>query len=276
MLESTPSIVALKTRIVKSLGSGMIDVELTEDQLDISIQDALDTYREGADMATEEGWQFLPVVDNERFYPMPSYIEDITDISRLGAGVISGIEGMQYGTFLYQAMNSQQPFDLLSFHLTTSFIEMLNMMTAADPAYVFHSSLESLDGTTETDKVPDTTSGTNMDNLSRLGGAVLELVQTPKQTDEIFLLNIRYSRTDAELVNDKEAGIFIRKYAIAQAKIILGMAYRKVEGAASAGGTLGLPGDSLIGEGKEEQEKLMTELQEDYMYGYGIHGFSMG
>jgi len=282
MPAGTPSWENLKERIISDLGGGMIDIELTDNNLDKNIEETLREFRATASQSTKDGYQFLSVTDNQRFYPLPSYVIDVTNIIRMGASVVSGIEGLQYGAFIYQSLQSGQPFDLVAYHMTESFIEMLNQMTAADPAYIFHSSLDgsqigytALAAGVETINVPDTSIGTQLDNLSRLSGPVLELLQTPKTTGDTYLLNIRFARTDAELINDMDAGVWIHRYARACAKITLGNAYRKFDGMPGPGGGISLPGADMINEGKEEQLELKQDLL-DLKYGEEPLGFLMG
>jgi len=283
MPSTTPSWEALSARIVRDLGGGMVDVELTPENLNDAIDEALKEFRATASPATKEGYRFLTAVENERFYSLPDYIIDVSDIMRVGAGVVSGIEGLQYGAFLYQSMQSGQPFDLLSYHMTQSFIETLNTLTAADPAYLFHSGLNEHIGymgldSSEEAAIPDILADANMegpDAPARLAGPVLELLQLPKNSEDVMLLEVRYARTDAELINDMDTGPWIHHYSRACAKIVLGMAYRKFDGMPGPGGGLSLPGSDLISEGKEEQEILKQDLL-DLKYGEEAYCFMMG
>ena len=54
---------------------------------------------------------------------------------------------------------------------------------------------------------------------------------------------------------------WIRQYALAKAKTILGMIRRKFSSLQMPGGGLALDGNELIAEGKEEMAKLMEEIQ---------------
>ena len=282
MPSSTPAWINLSSRIVSDLGGGMVDIELTDTHLDNSISEALREFRATSSPATKEGYQFLSVVDGQRFYPMDSYISDVINITRLGAGVVSGIEGLQYGSFIYQALQTGSQFDLAAYHIGQAFIETLNTLTAADPNFLFHSGLDGsqlgynpIASGTETANIPDTNGTTDLDNLSRLNGPVLELLNLPKTDGEIYLLEIRYSRSDAELINDMETGPWIHQYARACAKITLGNAYRKVDGMPGPGGGINLPGGDLIQEGKEEKEMLKQDLL-DLKYGEEAYGIMMG
>lgn len=285
MPTATPAWMNLTDRIVTDLGGGMIDIELPQKSLDNAVIETLKEFRATASPATTDGYQFLSIVENQRFYSIPSSVVDITDISRVGAGVVSGIEGLQYGEFIYQAMQTGKMFDLASYHMTQSFIETLNTITAADPSFIYHSALdgsqlgyEALDGQASSDEfnnVPDTSADMELDNRSRFQGPVLELLNLPKNSFDTYLLNVRIGRSDAELINDIDTGPWIHQYARACAKIMLGNAYRKFDGMPGPGGGITLPGNDLIGEGREDKEILKQDLL-DLKYGEEAYGFMMG
>jgi hypothetical protein len=190
--------------------------------------------------------------------------------------------------------------------LERAFLDSLAIMTAAKIAFRFHSGLDgsqlgerSILGTTglaseEQAEVPDTrpTGSTMVDtpgapvggsgstiitpdkemefsNRLRLDGPHLEILQRPRSGSlegEVILINLMYSRTDAELILDKMTGRFVSKYAMAESKITLGNAYRKFSAIPGPGGGLTLPGDALVAEGREEIEKLEQDVL-DYLYG---------
>ena len=294
----------LRELIRRRLGSGMVDVELTDAQIDDAISSALREFRMRSDASVKEGWMFLELKFDQRIYSLPDYVEDVMDIERVSAAFFSSFENAQYTNFLFNHLQNGQPFDLLTFHLERAFLDSLAMMTAAKIAFRFHSGLDggqlgerSILGTTglaseEQAEVPDTrptgstmvdTPGAPVDgsgskivtpdkelefsNRLRLDGPHLEILQRPRDAGgETILVNLMYSRTDAELIMDKMTGRFVSKYAMAESKITLGNAYRKFSAIPGPGGGLTLPGDALVSEGKEEIEKLEQDIL-DYLYG---------
>lgn len=280
MPAGTASWTRLSERILIELGAGIVDVELPQESLDNAITEALQEFQSNSGSATVQAYQFVTTIDNQRFYPIADHVTDIMNISRVGAGIVAGIEGMQYGSFLYQALLNQQSFDLLSFHMTQSFIETLNLLSASDPHYIFHRGLnggsQNFDSLTtqEMNNVADTTD-MQLDNRSRQGGAILELLQTPKNSNDVMMLEVRLVRSDAELINDIETGPWLHYYSRACAKIMLGMAYRKHDGAPGPGGGISLPGNDLIQEGTEEKKELLEDLL-NMKYGEQPHGIMFG
>jgi len=67
--------------------------------------------------------------------------------------------------------------------------------------------------------------------------------------------------TKGQLTEDEaEEQIWIKKYALARAKMMLGTVRSKFSGVNSAGNNLAADGESLKSEAKEEIEKLETQL----------------
>jgi len=294
---------SLRELIRRRLGSGMVDVELTDSQIDDGISSALREFRMRSDASVKEGWMFLRIQRDQRIYSLPDFVEDVMDIERTNRAFFNSFENSQYANFLYSHLHNGAPFDLLTYHLERAFFDSLAIITASKIAFRFHSGLGgqqlgeiSIVGSglasEEQAQVPSTRptgstmvdtpaapvdgSGSTIDtadkemefeNRLRLDGPHLELLKRPRDSSgEVVLINLMYSRTDAELILDKMTGRFVSKYAMAESKITLGNAYRKFSAIPGPGGGLTLPGDALISEGKEEIEKLEQDVL-DYLYG---------
>jgi len=288
--------------IRRKLGSGMIDIELTDDQVNDAIRLALKEFRMRGDSSAKEGWMFLKLHLDQRIYSMPTYVEDVLDIQRVNEAFFSSFENSQFTNFLYNHLRTGTPFDLLTYHLERAWLEDLGLIAATHISFRFHSALDGSQlgegpalSSAEADQVPDTrptgsrlidTAGGSVNpqgqgvgqgidtpnkemefsNRLRLEGPVIEILKRVRGASETVLVNLMYSRTDAELINDKMTGRWVEKYATAEAKMMLGNAYRKFASIPGPGGGLALPGNDLITEGKEEKEKLEQDLL-DFLYG---------
>ena len=103
------------------------------------------------------------------------------------------------------------------------------------------------------------------ENRLRLTGPHIEILKRPRDSGgESVLINLMYSRTDAELILDKMTGRWVERYSMAGSKMTLGNAYRKFQAIPGPGGGLTLPGDALVTEAKEEMEKLEQDIL-DYL-----------
>ena len=89
---------SLRELIRRRLGSGMVDVELTDAQIDDSISNALREFRMRSDASVKEGWMFLNLQFDQRIYSLPDYVEDVMDIERVSTAFFSSFENAQYTT----------------------------------------------------------------------------------------------------------------------------------------------------------------------------------
>jgi len=287
----------LRELIRRKLGSGMVDVELTDAQIDDAIDSSLREFRMRSDASVKEGWMFLKLQRDQRIYSLPSYVEDVMDIQRVNEAFFASFENAQFTNFLYNQIRRGQPFDLLTYHLERAFLETLALLAASKIAFRFHSGLDGSQlgersilgsglSSGEAAQVPDTrpTGSTMVDtpaapvggsgstietpdkemefsNRLRLTGPHIEILKRPRESGgETVLVNLMYSRTDAEMILDKMTGRWIEKYSMAESKIILGNAYRKFQAIPGPGGGLTLPGDALVSEGKEEKILLEQDI----------------
>ena len=98
----------------------------------------------------------------------------------------------------------------------------------------------------------------------------LRILQRPFTEGESIMLRCQNYRPDYTLINDIYAGQWIKDYALAICKIILGEARSKFANIAGPGGAGGLNGSDLKAAGKEEMEKLDKELETYVPGGTGL------
>jgi hypothetical protein len=87
----------------------------------------------------------------------------------------------------------------------------------------------------------------------------LRITQRPRGEENVLLWMYNY-KPDFILFQDTWAGIWIRDYATARAKVILGEAREKFATIASPQGGTNLNGTALKAEGKAEMEVLEQDL----------------
>ena len=91
----------------------------------------------------------------------------------------------------------------------------------------------------------------------------LRISQRPRGQESVLIWAYNY-RPDFNLFEDTYAGIWLKDYAVAQSKIILGEAREKFATIASPQGGTQLNGGSLKAEGTAQIEKLELELINNY------------
>ena len=102
----------------------------------------------------------------------------------------------------------------------------------------------------------------------------LTLLQRPRAEEELLLYVYNY-RGDEQLLDDYLAVQWLKDYALAACKFMLGEARSKFATIAGPQGGSTLNGDTLKAEATAEMEKLETEVQMAVPGGVG-YGFTIG
>lgn len=219
------------------LGDGMVDVELDPKHYDIAIQRALMKYRQRAQNSTEESYAFLTLKQNINEYTLPNEVMEVRQIFRRSIGSRSG--GGDGGSLF-------EPFNLA--YTNTYLLSSSNMGGLA--TYFAFAGYQKLVGKMFGSFI-------NFDYNSTT--KKLRISQRP-QGEESVLLWMYNHRPDFNLMQDNYAGIWIKDYALANCKVMLGEAREKFQTIASPQGGTSLNGSALKAEGKAEMETLELDL----------------
>lgn len=221
-------------------------VELKEEQFNIAIDNALDTYRQLSDHAYKRSFMIYKLIPNQQTYFLNSAIDksdsivDIHKVHRLGPmGVYGGTANDIWSqAFAQQFYNlAAGGGDMLSTHLIASYSEDLSRMFAGALMYQWNESTRELYFTRAI------------------------------QGNETVIIECMCERTEQELLSDRWCKQFLQNYALAEVKMMLGMIRSRFSsGTPGAGGTITLNGELLIAEARQD----MTELREQLLnYEYG-------
>ena len=219
------------------LGDGMVDVELDPKHYDIAIQRALMKYRQRAQNSTEESYAFLTLKQNINEYTLPNEVMEVRQIFRRSIGSRSG--GGDGGSLF-------EPFNLA--YTNTYLLSSSNMGGLA--TYFAFAGYQKLVGKMFGSFI-------NFDYNSTT--KKLRISQRP-QGEESVLLWMYNHRPDFNLMQDNYAGIWIKDYALANCKVMLGEAREKFQTIASPQGGTSLNGTALKAEGKAEMDALELDL----------------
>lgn len=234
--EYTNHYVNLKNYILLNLGYPLIRVELTEEHIRAAIIDALTMYHRYATV----DYKFIHVTIMENPFDIPAGInkEVIVDIlfpssffDSLGAGIAAGgfigeFEGTVIPVFNQQGiLNIFTQFNLPLYYTYLQRLEDIKKIVGIDKMW------EILD-------------------------------------DKIYLFPINMPVSDVGILykgtlteSEAEEQIWIKRYALACAKQMLGTIRSKFSGITAAGANLAADGEALKSEATSEKEKLETELK---------------
>jgi hypothetical protein len=219
------------------LGDGMVDVELDPVHYNTAIDRALAKFRQRSSNSTEESFGFLTTEVDQNDYVMPAEVMNVRQIFRRTVGSRSG--GGDGGSLF-------EPFNLA--YSNTYLLASTNMGGLA--TYYAFASYQKLVGKMFGSEINFTYNRTTK---------LLTLMQRPRSNEEVLLWLYNY-RPDFNLLQDPHGGQWLRDYALATAKLMLGEAREKFSTIASPQGGTQLNGTALKNEAKAEMETLENDL----------------
>lgn len=234
------------------LGEGIIDLELDPKHYETSLSRALARYRQKADSSVEESYLFLTLLEDINTYTLPNEVITVRSAFRrsVGSRTSGGDGGSVYEPFnlaytnqyLLSATNLG---GLLTYELYAGFQELVGRMFGAFIEFNWN---------TQTKK--------------------LTILQRPRGNEEILLYVYNY-RPDFAILSDTYAAQWIKDYALASCKMIIGQGRGKYSSIAGPQGGSSLNGPEMKTEAQAEMEKLDKELETQVTGGRGF-GFIIG
>ena len=234
------------------LGGGMVDVELDPVHYETALKKALTRFRQKSDNSVEESYLFLPTVIDQNSYILPEEVVEVRKLFRRSIGSRTG--GGDGGTLF-------EPFNMA--YTNTYLLSSSNMGGLA--TYEMFAGYQELVGRMFGSFIEFKWNTTTKELL---------LLQRPRAEEELLLYVYNY-RPDSELLKDYLAIQWIKDYALATAKMMLGEARSKFATIAGPQGGSTLNGEALKAEAQAEMEKLEQEVSTAVPGGVG-YGFTIG
>lgn len=219
------------------LGDGMVDVELDPAHYNLAIDRALRKFRQRSSNSVEESFAFLTLQLDQNNYVLAPEIENVRRIYRRSIGSRTG--GGDGGSLF-------EPFNLA--YSNTYLLTSTNMGGLA--TYFAFASYQKLVGKMF---------GSEINFQFNRSTKLLTIDQRPRGPEEV-LIWVDNHRPDFNLLGDTFAGQWLRDYALASCKIMLGEAREKFGQIASPQGGTTLNGTALKAEGKAEIDALELDL----------------
>ena len=219
------------------LGDGMIDVELEPKHYSVAIDRALAKFRQRSQASTEESYGFLTLEQDVNEYTLPPEVMEVRQVFRRSIGSRTG--GGSGGTIF-------EPFNLA---YTNTYLMSASNMGGLATYYAFASY----------QKQVGKMFGSEIDFIWNATSKKITILQRPRGQEEILLWLYNY-RPDFHLFQDPYVGIWLKDFALATCKVILGDAREKFQTIASPQGGTSLNGTALKAEGKAELDQLELDL----------------
>lgn len=245
-----------RLRLIKvlkhQLGYPQVCVELSEEQFNIAIDNALDEFRRRADNAYSHRHISFTVKRGQSEY----YLNDPRDktdkivnvmkihrINQLGISSLSAETGLYAQAFfnqLYQGSNV----DVLSIHLMNQLSETYEKIFAGNLSFTW-------------------------DEASRQ----LLILRRTMNEEERVILEVAMERTEQELLLDRWAKQWLQGWAESELLEMLGLIRSKYGSLPGANGGISLNGDQLITMADSKQQELLRQIL-DYEVGNGGINFA--
>lgn len=226
-------------------------VELAEEQFNVAIDNALDTYRQLCVGAYEQRYMVYNLLPNQQVYFLNSptdrtdAIVSVMKVHRLNVLGITGAGpdntwGMAYAQQFAQIANGGGA--LLDAHLIYAWSEEFNRIFAGDIPFVWNEARREL------------------------------FLKRAIRQNEKIVLEVELERSEQELMSDRWCKQFIQNWALAECKEYLGLIRSKYSsGTPGPTGTITLNGETLLAEARQDFTELKQALL-DYEYQNAEHG----
>ena len=239
------------------LGGQMVDVELDPEHYHLSVDKALERFRQRSENAPEESLMVLPLLPDVQEYTLPNEVIEVKDIYRRGGGSgISSSGGIEpFGaSFMNQHMlqssggggkcGGKKAGGLATFDFFAQHQELLDRLFVNEIIFTWNHVTKKL-----------------------------TLHRNIRGEQEAILHTWNY-RTEEELLNDIYAAPWLKEYALAQSKLMLAEARGKFAQIAGPQGGTTLNADSLRQDALETlatlEDEVRTAVPGDMGYGFII------
>lgn len=219
-----------KEEIYTMLGDSMTEVELNDTDLSVAFRRAKRTFQQKGPNNYRKGYYCFTVSPDKVDYFLPKEVDTAIKIIRPDYTWWSAEDPLALAAYnnLFAGMGTTTRGDWLSLEMLGQQLEIWNRYAAQDIDF-------------------------NHDKMR----STLRLLQPPRRSEQ-WILEVYSNLTDEEYMEM----LWIQSWAITEAKIILGAAYRKFSSLPSPdGSSVSLSGDQMIQEAKEEQRLLLEDIE---------------
>lgn len=233
----------LKEWILKMLGEPLITVEITEEQLDFVINNALEIFTKYALQDEKALVLDLNQYEEDKGIKLPDNVTEVFSLEDSGFPNRGVVYAMESSSSAFSTLFGRYGFfdSFITYDLLNRYIELVKRVLAIGYTFEYNPRTKYLTLTPDPIK--------------------------KKATDQFIVVECRCIRPEEQLYGEE----WVKKYALAEAKILIGTIRGKFEGVQLLGG--GNISTAIKDEGVEERNQLLEELQAKES---GIFGFYVG
>lgn len=228
---------AMVESILIELGHPVVQVELTKQQLEFCIDQAIQYLRRRSGASYDRSFFFLQLEPGKQHYTLSNKaqgfdrIVDIQAIRRQSSAFFSRVEGQgMYGQMVLQSLYQMGTYDLTSYHIISEYTELMERMFAVNIRYYWHEKTRKL---------------SLMQNIHRY---------------ETVLVEATAERTEQDMLADRRLSNWIQTWAVAEARMILAEIRGKYASLPGAGGGITLNANDLRNQAREDFDQCKEEI----------------
>lgn len=237
---------ALHNELRSMLGHPVIQVELNKEQLDICLNLALKELRKFSSYSYKRGVFFLDLKPNQQTYMLTNKcvgfnkVVGINSIHRSRGLAMSSAtnDGDLFTYAAIQRLYSMGTFDMLTYHLVSAYMEELETLFANRIMF-------------------------NWNELERELGVFQRVGKK-----ERVLVDAFFERTEQDLMIDRQTSLWLQRWALAEAKMILSQSRGKFTSLPGPNGTTSLNGSELQAQAETEKTDLRAQLEDGSMQNF--------
>jgi len=230
----TPKVLLMK-QIELGLGSQMVEVELDVDHINLAITTGLQKLRQQSDGANLEKDIFLHITRDLTEYTLPEEVQEVRRLYRRGVGAYTNgginfdpVDAAFYNIYLLQPNRSG---GLATWDFYNQFLETTERVFASQLNFTWD-----------------------------VNSHKLTIIRRPTADEEI-VVRVYARKSDDDMINDPYTGPWLRSYATAYSKYMLGEARDKFPGGfPGPNGNITLNGATLKQEATVEIVRLEKQL----------------
>jgi hypothetical protein len=230
----TPRVLLMK-QIELGLGAQMVEVELDVEHINLAITVGLQKLRQQSDGANLEKDIFLHITKDITEYTLPEEVQEVRRLYRRGVGAYTNggvnfdpVDAAFYNIYLLQPNRSG---GLATWDFYNQFLETTERVFASQYNFTWD-----------------------------VNNHKLTIIRRPTADEEV-VVRVYARKSEDDLINDPYTGPWLRSYATATSKYILGEARDKFPGGfPGPTGNVQLNGATLKQEAQAEIEKLEKQL----------------
>lgn len=238
-------------RVKNMLGYPTMEVELSKQQMDLALDMAFEKLRSSSSAPYKRGYFALDLMPRQQHYKLTDQtvgfnkIVDVLYLYRQSATFIGTAAGNDvFGQMMVQNLYSSGKFDLLSYHMVSSYMETMKQLFASEIQF-------------------------NWDEYSR----TLSIYKDFPRAERV-LVDAMVERTEQELLVDRWTRSWIQRYTAAQARYMLAEIRGKFSTLPGAGGNVSLNASDLRAKADADVLECMEEI-DNYVVN-NLTDFGMG